>query len=336
MAEAARSRSSRWCTWRCCCTCNLALLLCGLLTITFALGWVVEFGRLPVESTRYTLEHDGLTREYRLYVPPDLDPAQPVPLVLVLHGGGGTADGMEKLTHSGFHDLADRDGFIVAYPQGVDKHWNDGRPLEDRAAQDDIDDVGYIAALIDHLAAEYPIDQTRVFATGISNGGFMSFRLACDLADRIAAVAPVTANLSADLAARCAPSRPVPVLIINGTKDPLVRWEGGTIQVLRKTRGDILSVDETVTTWLVLNDCPDTPAITPLPDADPGDHTRVRRERYAPCAADTVVELIVVEGGGHTWPGGYAYFPWWLIGRTSRDIDANEVIWTFFQAVVDR
>ncbi|MCD4686001.1 MAG: dienelactone hydrolase family protein [Anaerolineae bacterium] len=332
MTEATPSRS-RWRNpLRCCCGCNLALLLCGVLAITLVVMWVAEYRNLPVESTRYTLEHDGLTREYRLYVSPDLDPAQPVPLVLVLHGGGGTADDMEKLTRSGFHALADRDGFIVAYPQGIDEHWNDGRPLEDRATQDDIDDVGFIAALIEHLAAEYPLDRTRVYATGISNGGFMSFRLACDLADQIAAVAPVTANLSTDLAARCAPSRPIPVLIVNGTEDPLVRWEGGAIKVLRKTRGDVLSVDETVRAWIALNDCNYTPEITHLPDIDPDDDTRVRRERYVPCAEGTVVELIVVEGGGHTWPGGYQYFPWWLIGHTSRDIDANEVIWAFFQS----
>lgn len=332
MTETPRPTRSRWrYVWRCCCGCFAVFALCGLLLVGRIALWIIEYRNLPVESTEHTLQVDGRERVYWLYVPPDRDPAQPAPLVLVLHGGGGTGDGMEKLTRSGFHDLADRDGFIVAYPQGVDNHWNDGRPLEDTAAQENIDDVGFIAALIDHLAAEYNLDRTRVYATGISNGGLMSFRLACDLTDQIAAVAPVTANFSTALAARCAPSRPIAVLILNGTEDPLVRWEGGAITVLHSTRGTVLSVDETVAQWVALDGCPAAPTITRLPDTV-SDGTSVRRERYAPCAGDTVVELITVEGGGHTWPNGYQYLPTWMVGRTSEEIDGAAVIWAFFQS----
>jgi polyhydroxybutyrate depolymerase len=322
-----RKRLRRWC-----CDCAAVPALCLLLVGAWTAVWIIRYRNLPVESTPYTLTHDGIEREYRLYVPPNLDPSQPVPLVIALHGGGGTADGMEKLTYSGFHDLADRDGFFVVYPQGIDRHWNDGRPTGDRAHEENIDDVGFIAALIDHLAEEYTIDRDRVYATGISNGGMMSFRLACDLADQITAAAPVTANLSEALVARCAPDRPVPLLILNGTDDPLVRWEGGEIKVLRQTRGTVLSVDETVAFWQALNGCPDNPQIERLPDDDPDDGTRVQVDTYAPCNRGAVITLVTVEGGGHTWPGGYQYLPAFFIGRTSQDIDACDVIWAFFQA----
>lgn len=326
-----QQRRRRWWWW---CGCVAVPALCLCLVSARVAWWVIEYRNLPVESERHTLTHAGLERVYYLYVPPDLDPDRPAPLLLALHGGGGTAEGMEKLTESGFHALADRDGFVVAYPQGIDRHWNDGRPTEDRAHQENLDDVGFIAALIDHLAATYPIDPARVYATGISNGGMMSFRLACELSDRVTAVAPVTANLSEALAETCDPARPVPLLILNGTEDPLVRWEGGDIKILRTSRGRVLSVAETVAFWREHNECPAEPEVTHLPDTDPDDGTRVRRERYAPCAAGSVVELVTVEGGGHTWPGGYAYLPGWLIGRTSRDIDANAVIWDFFAPLI--
>jgi polyhydroxybutyrate depolymerase len=178
----------------------------------------------------------------------------------------------------------------------------------------------------------YNIDRDRIYVTGISNGGMMSYRLACDLADQITAVAAVTANLSEELAARCDPARPVPLLILNGTEDPLIRWEGGEIKVFRKSRGNVLSVDETVEMWRAFNGCPADPQVEVLPDESPGDHTRVRREVYAPWTDGAVIDLMVVEGGGHTWPGGYQYLPDWLVGRTSRDIDANVVIWDFLAA----
>jgi polyhydroxybutyrate depolymerase len=296
-------------------------------------AWVIKYRRLPVESKLYTMIHDGQKREYRLYIPPNLDPQQPVPLVLALHGGGGTADGMEKLTYSGFHELAERDGFIVAYPQAIDRSWNDGRDKDDSATREEVDDLGFIAALIDEIDAQHhPIDRARVYSTGISNGGFMSLTLACDLADQITAVAIVAASLPEYQAPLCHPARPVPILILDGTKDPLVRWEGGAIQILRKTRGSVLSVAETVTRWQALNGCPAGPQLERLPDTDPGDGTRVRRELYAPCEDGAVIDLYVIEGGGHTWPGGYSYLPAWIVGRTTRDLDAEPVIWDFFKA----
>lgn len=311
----------------------ITLLGCCLCTTPVAyklLDNIIEYRNLPVESTSTSLFFDGRNRTYNVYVPQSLSQFESVALVLVLHGGGGTGEGMEKLTLSRFHDLAERDGFIVVYPDGVENHWNDGRELQDTAFRENIDDVGFIAALIDELSTQYPIDTRRVYATGISNGGMMSYRLACELSERIAAIAPVVASISPAVAADCTPSRLIPVLIMNGTDDPLVKIEGGERDVLGRSIGRILSLDENVALWMEHNGCQPPPTIQMLPDTDRDDGTRVRLESYAGCAAGGALEVYVIEGGGHTWPDGFQYFDEWLIGRTSHDVDASAIIWSFF------
>jgi polyhydroxybutyrate depolymerase len=282
-----------------------------------------------------SLIHNGLTRTYQLYVPHARDRAKPVPLVLVLHGGFGDGRGMEKLSQGGFDRLADRDHFVVVYPDGVERHWNDGRTgVSYRAHKEKIDDVGFVAALIDHLVRELNLDPTRVYAAGISNGALMSCRLAAELSDKIAAVALVTGSIPADMVARCLPPRPVPVLIVNGTKDPLLPWGGGEIRVgLFRTRrlGRVISTPDAVRHWVRHNGCADTPLITMEPDKDPSDGCRVRREVYPNGRDRSEVILYAIEGGGHTWPGGWQYAGEWLIGKTCRDLDANQVIWGFCQ-----
>jgi len=271
-----------------------------------------------------------LERTYYLHIPASYDGTEPTPLVMALHGGGGSAEKMNKLADR-FNDLADQQTFIVAYPQGVDKHWNDGREI---SGETDADDVGFLSALIDHLAAEYNIDTQRVYATGISNGGLMSFRLACDLSDKITAIAPVAINLSEALVAQCSPTEPISVLVINGTDDPLVPWEGGEIEVGRQKRGKVLSTANTIEFWVAQNHCTPSPVITQEPDNDPDDSTQVRREIYKRCDNGTEIVLYAIEGGGHTWPGGWQYLPEWVVGKTSRDINANQIIWCFFQTHV--
>jgi polyhydroxybutyrate depolymerase len=275
----------------------------------------------------------GLERTYRLYIPALYSATKLVPLVFLLHGGGGTGEGMEKLTLGGFNRLADREGFIVAYPDGIEKHWNDGRGLEAyRAHRENIDDVGFISALIEHLIRTLNIDPNRIYAAGISNGGQFSQRLACELSDRIAAIGVVAIQLPEHLPSSCAPKRPVSVLMMPGTGDPLVPWEGGEIGFRRGRKfGRVLSVPESMRFWAKQNQCPTSPLITYEPDRDPKDGTRVRRETYGPCGHETEVLLYAIEGGGHTWPGGDQYMPARIIGRTSRDADANEVIWDFFK-----
>lgn len=279
----------------------------------------------------HSLTFGGYTRTYTVHLPTAIR-AAPHALVIVLHGGGGTGAGMQSLMRGGMNTLADKEGFVVVYPDGVEKQWNDGRKLDQaRAMRENIDDAGFLAALIDRLAQTLSIDRRRVYATGISNGGMMSQRLACDLSDQIAAIGVVAASLSEDLSARCQPTKPLSVLLMPGTHDPLVPWQGGEIGFANHRRGKTLSVSDTVAFWTTRNGCPSSPIVTQEPDRDPKDGTRVRKETYAPCRAATEVILYAIEGGGHTWPNGRQYLPEQIVGKTSRDIDANTVLWDFFK-----
>ena len=298
----------------------------ALLTLGLFLGAMPAYGApTPVKGA---LEYQGRVRTYLLTVPPQHDRAKPVPLVLALHGGGGKASQFDRSTKYQMSREAVRRGWIVAYPNGVNNGWNDGRRLVTRRerARLKVDDVGFLAALIDRLHATHGIDKSRVYATGISNGGFMSYRLGIELGAKIAAIAPVTANLQRMHVGK-KPTHPMPVLILNGTKDPLVPYRGGHVQVLGQKRGAIVSTDATVAWWCRHNGCSGTVQAMWLPDRDRRDGTRVHVSRHLGPAP---VVLYRIQGGGHTWPGGQQYLPKLLIGPVCRDIDAGRVIFDFF------
>jgi polyhydroxybutyrate depolymerase len=291
---------------------------------------VAARGRSPVkiESRCMNLQVGEATRTYRLYKPHTLAKSS-VPLLLVLHGGGGSGSAMEGLTLAQFNRIADKYGAIIVYPDGVGRGWNDGRSdLHAKAVKDDIDDVGFLRALVEHLAAEQPINRSRVYATGISNGGLMSYRLACDAADLIAAVAPVAANFSVELASECRPSRTVPIAMINGTDDPIMPWIGGEIKVLWSRRGEVLSSQETFERWMKLGDC--ALPITHAPrNLVPDDGTSLVRHIARECKNGAEVRLYEISGGGHTWPSGSPYLTERLVGKVSRELNASEEIWSF-------
>jgi polyhydroxybutyrate depolymerase len=243
---------------------------------------------------------------------------------LLLHGGLGTADGMERIAH--YNQIADAHGVLAVYPQGWRRSWNDGRP-NTPAAKAHVDDVKFMSGLIDKLAADYDIDRKRVFASGMSNGGFMTQRLGCELADRIKAIAPVAGTMGTEYAPTCHPARPVSILEIHGTDDPLIPFNGGQDRGRDGGTTDV-SVMDTYNFWVRNNGC-STPTVTQLPDrANDGTTTTVHAAR--PCASGSAALLYVVNGGGHTWPGGAQYLPALLVGRTSRDFDASETITQFF------
>jgi len=282
-----------------------------------------------IESVCSSRAHADRKRTFRTYV--GRSQGKPMALLFVLHGGGGSGSSMELLTAGRFNRIADREGVIVVYPDGIDRHWNDGRELPDTAARENVDDVGFMLVLIEDLARGHALDRGRIFATGISNGGFMSFRLACDAADTIAAVAPVTAALSEQLGPRCKPARPVAVAILNGTEDPLVPWPGGSIKVLGTTRGVAWSTLRTFDRWLELDECRERGVDSRL-DRDPDDRTAVVVHHGRACRDGVEVRLYEIQGGGHTWPSGAEYARAWLVGRVSREVDATEEIWKFMQA----
>lgn len=280
------------------------------------------------EAKCFAIQHGGRTRTFRLYLPAR-DSDRPRPLLLALHGGGGFGSAMERLAQFQFNRIADRDGIVVAYPDGIEKGWNDGRnDLRTTATKENVDDVGYLRALPAEIAALTRIDMQRVYVTGISNGGFMSFRLACDAAEVFAAAAPVSANFAADLEPHCRPSRPISIAIVNGTEDPLVPWEGGEVKVFGSRRGKVWSARATVDRWLELDRCGELRSDAPV-DRDADDGTTLLRH-FASCAQGTQVVLYEVRGGGHTWPSGRQYLPQLIVGRVTRELD-TETIWNFLR-----
>lgn len=307
----------------------LRFVLLALLLLILGAGLAGHLDAATVAEFRFT--HQDRERSYRLMVPKGHDKEKAVPLVLALHGGGGTAAAFDRSTRGQFSREADKRGWVVVFPQGIEKGWNDGREISDRRARRraGVDDVDFIRAVIDRVHASHGIDKQRVYATGISNGGFMSIRLALDLSDRIAAVAPVTAQLQKAHDGK-RPKHPVGVMIINGTSDPLVPYEGGHVSVFRKKRGAIFSTDETIRRWRTWNKATQADKPTQLPDNAPLDGLRTTRLRYTAPAGGAEVILLRVEGGGHTWPGGRHNLPTALVGRQTRDFEAVPVIFEFF------
>ncbi len=273
-----------------------------------------------------TLMHDGRQRSYYLYLPDGRPPAAGAPLLLVLHGGGGSGRGIAG--RLGFQPLADRAGFLLVYPEARGRHWNDGRVWSGNPGTDD---VGFLSALIDRLLARYRLDPARVYVSGVSNGGMMTLRLGCEVSGKLAAIAPAIANLPQPLAAECRHAPPLSLLLLDGTADPLVPWRGGGVGFGGR-RGEVLSTAATVALWVRRDGCNALPRVEVLPDRDADDRSRVRRERYGGCRGDTAVELYAVEGGGHTWPGARSWLPGWLVGPTNRDIDGARVAWDFLMA----
>jgi polyhydroxybutyrate depolymerase len=280
---------------------------------------------VSVRDYSATIVSGGLSRSYSVHVPRLAGAGTPLPLVLALHGRLGTGEGQAQLTD--FNAVADQFGFIVVYPDGYQRSWADGRGTTpaDKAG---VDDVAFLGAVLDQVMARVRVDAARIYVTGMSNGGFMTERLGCDLARRFAAIAVVAANFDQRLAARCAPSHALPVLLIHGSDDPLVPEAGGVMD------GEpILSTAATVQRWASLDDCDLTAAMTHLPQTV-SDGTSVQRSTYSGCQGSAQVVYYDILGGGHTWPDGLQYLPVSLIGKTSRNLDASTVIWRFFQRYV--
>lgn len=257
--------------------------------------------------------HDGIIRTYQVYQPPSYDPAVPSPLVINYHGLGSNA--FEQRYYSGFDVVAADSNFIVVYPDGINAAWNSGLVTQSIA-----DDVGFTNALIDKLSTDYNINQRKIYATGMSNGGFMSYRLACELENRIAAIASVTGTLAEDIIPSCQFNRPVPVMQIHGTADQVVSYNA----LAGYHRGAEGSVDF----WLARNNCNTVGDTTIIPDIDPNDSSNALHIYYGPCDDGTDVEFYKIFNGGHTWPNATLDIP--LNGNTNRDFDANRVIWAFF------
>ncbi len=231
------------------------------------------------------IEAGGLTRTYRYYAPPGVEKR---PLIFVLHGAGGTAQSLSNSLH--IETLAAEKQFIVVYPDGFEKHWNDLRGIPEWTAHTrNVDDIAFFSALIDRFIAGHHADPKRVFVTGISNGGLMSHRIGCELAGKVAAIAPVVRTFTVKLSEGCKPARPLPVMMFFGTADKLVPFEGG-MQKMGSIETPVLSAQQTIDRWVALDGCTGKPpALRP---------TQV----YSACRGGAQVVAHIREGAGHSWP----------------------------------
>lgn len=291
------------------------VLIVIALPAALALGEAVSF--YLHNRANGSMVSSGQKREYELYVPRSYDRTKPAPLVISMHGAGGW--GAQQMNMSRWNRLAERERFIVVYPSGADgpgpRIWHVGQE------PDLMNDVRFIAELIDKLKASYNIDATRIYANGFSNGGGMAFVLSCTLSDRIAAVGMVSAAQTLPWS-WCRDRRPVPAILFHGTADPFAPYDGGTSPIAP----DIVrfpNIASWAARWARRNQC----APTPIDSAfAPG----VTRREYTGCAADATVMLYTVDAG-HQWFGG-EQFPSWFVGRASNSVDATGEMWAFFRA----
>ena len=284
--------------------------------ITILLVLIGTFSPILAQQTiNGSVIHDGIQRDYILYIPAIYDGSADFPLVLNFHGFGSNAN--EQMFYGDFRDIADTEGFLLVHPQGTSlngsQYWNVGSPGSSGST---IDDVGFTEALIDELANLYTINLDRVYATGMSNGGFMSFLLACQLSEKIAAIASVTGSMTLDTYANCNAQHPTPILQIHGTSDNIVPYNGNT---------GSLSIDDVISYWVNYNNCDTNPTITTFPDLDPSDGSIVEHIVYTGGDNASTTEHMKVIGGGHTWPGSVFILP-----ETNQDINASNEIWEFF------
>jgi len=278
------------------------------------------------------IEIDGLSRQYIYFVSPTKSITKR-PVLLVLHGGGGTAGMMQKSSIL-FNRKAEASGAIIIYPQAINKSWNAGDvPTYRQKNHSDASDVTFMEHLMDLAIDKWNADPDRIYVTGPSRGGIMSFFLADTLNHRIAAIAPVMASLNETQFETYTFDRPVPVLAINGTEDPLIPYEGGAGRLGKKEvvgpDGLIVPVEKLMQRVAQENGCNTSYSIYDLPDKNRRDQSHAERLVFRNCPESAPTILIRVVGGGHTYPGGAQYLPKMWIGRVNRDFDAMEMIWNF-------
>jgi polyhydroxybutyrate depolymerase len=286
---------------------HIRLILFWAITLLFVCA------ELPAQTVvEGSFDHDGINRTYRLYIPEVYDAGTAVPLLFNLHGYG--SDNLEQEVYGDFRPIADTANFIIAHPNGTfdlfnQRFWNTFGGAS-------IDDVGFISALIDTISAVYNIDPNRIYSTGMSNGGFMSYDLACFLSHRITAVASVTGSMIWERFNTCEPTHPTPVMQIHGTADATVLYNGSFL---------FSHIDTLVSYWVNFNNCQSDPTIIQVPDIDTLDGCTAEQHIFSGGNAGVSVELFKVIDGGHSWPGAPIN-----LNVTNMDFSASVEIWRFF------
>lgn len=297
-----------------------------MFTLSIFMGLLAQADGLgPGDHTR-TLTVDDRKRTYLIHVPKSYDGTQSAPMVVVFHGGGSNAAQMVEFC--GMNEKADKEGFIAVYPNGTGRlekllTFNGGNCC-DYAMENKVDDVAFVRAVLDDLGKVAKVDPKRVFATGMSNGAIITYRLASELSDRIAAIAPVAGPMGTET---CNPKRPVPVVYFHGTDDQFAPFKGGKgAKSLSGT--NFYSVDHSIRAWVKANGCKEEPPTEELPDTAK-DGTKVTRKTYGGGKDDSEVVLVIIDGAGHTWPGKEPRLKY--LGKSTKNISANDMMWEFFK-----
>lgn len=277
-----------------------------------ALFLLLPFASFGQQTINETMIHDGLTRSYTLYVPASYTPGTPAPVVLNFHGYTSTA--FEQFYYGDFRAIADTAGFLIVVPMGTldatgTTYWNSGWGGT-------VDDIGFTSALIDEVAATYSVNLDRVYSTGMSNGGFMSYTLACSLSNRIAAIASVTGTMNEGQNQTCNAQHPTPVLEIHGTADATVPYNGNLFME---------AIPNVLSYWVNFNNCNTTPVVTDVPNTNLTDGCTAVHYVYSGGTNGVDVEHYKIIDGGHTWPGSI-----FTVGVTNYDFNASKKIWEFF------
>lgn len=334
----------------------LALAAIELVGAAQAQGSAGPNASMPVEGPN-VLVVDGRVRGYELHLPvaarapgadagaagdatgateagsaagaPDVAGA---PLVILLHGRGGTGAGMRDITD--FDAVADAHGLVVAYPDGIAHEWNytRGLPGYEKVEDADRDDVVFLATLAEHLVTSLGLDADRTYLVGFSNGGFMTNRVACERPDLFAAYGSVGGAGFGGMTQLCSNEAPAAFLVMHGTADPIVPWDGFSVRSEDGREAEILmSVPHAFAYWATRAGCDDEGQRSSIPETGASPGTRVELLGVGGCATGGQVILVAVVGGGHVWPGVRS-LPEESLGRVNMDIDAGDMLWGFFEA----
>ena len=280
-----------------------------LVTLFFTLS-IIQSAFLQ-EVIEQSLIHDGIERSFILYIPSNYsETGDKMPLVFNFHGF--TSNANQQRQYSAMDDVAEANDFIVCYPEGVGNAWNVGWNFGSME-----DDIGFTGAMIDYIEQNYSIDMQRVYSCGMSNGGYFSYRLACELSDKIAAVASVTGSFTETMLSNCNPSRKVPVMEVHGTDDAIVPYDG--------MNGTAIPIEDVVAFWVDYNVCNTTADTTAIANTNSFDGCTSEMIEYLDCEGESEVVFVKITGGGHTWPGASIPLP-----GTSLDYNGSQLVWDFF------
>lgn len=301
------------------------LTLAFVLTLGFlATAWHPA----AAETFSNSIEVGGRERTFVVVTPNNAKRGERLPTVIALHGALMKGRSLQKIF--GLDALIEGGRFAVVYPDGLKRRWNDGRSPDQRGP----DDVRFILRLAEHVVQEGLADPRRLYLLGVSNGGMLTYRIACEAPGVFAAYAAVIANMSALVAEDCKQGQPAPMLVINSTNDRLMPYDGGEVGFFRN-RGEVLSTEETIDFWRRHNGCSEKSEMKPLPDKDRDDDSTVDARQYSDCRTGSAVVLLTVEGGGHVPPGaqleGRPFLQRILGGKGNQDISAADVSWKFFK-----